>query len=118
MSYSEIVRNISHISEEDILKNTKKDIFLAFKEAISNSLEAIKSKKKLQADYKEASIFISIYAKSDTANEESFDYMTINDNGIGIETKGFQRFCQYMNSSKGYNNRYPRVNPGFLERHH
>ena len=33
MSYSEIVKNISHISEEDILKNTKNDIFLAFKEA-------------------------------------------------------------------------------------
>ncbi len=105
MSYSEIVKNISHISEEDILKNTKNDIFLAFKEAVSNSLEAIKSKKKLQPNYERASIVISVYAKSDTANEESFDYMIIKDNGIGLETKGFQRFCQYMNSSKGYNNK-------------
>ncbi len=65
MSYSEIVKNISHISEEDILKNTKNDIFLAFKEAVSNSLEAIKSKKKLQPNYERASIVISVYAKSD-----------------------------------------------------
>ena len=105
MSYTEIVSNISHISEEDILKNTKTDIFLAFKEAFSNALEAIKYKNKPVLNYNDGSVIVSIHTKQDMANEEIFDFMTIQDNGIGFEPSGFERFCQYINSSKGFNNK-------------
>lgn len=105
MSYTNIVREISHISEENILKNTKKDIFLAFKEAFNNSLEAIKDNNLPHKNYKDGQIIISVYSKHNISGDEIFDFLTIEDNGTGITPDGFKRFCQYINSSKGYNNK-------------
>lgn len=105
MSYFEVLQNISHIAEENILKNTKKDAFLAFKEAFNNSLEAIKDKNAPEKTYKNGNLIISIHTKKNITQEEILDFITIKDNGTGFIPAGFKRFCKYIDSSKGYNNK-------------
>ena len=62
MSYTDIVKNTSHISEKDILKKVKvNDIFTPFKEALNNSLEAIKCRNPKNDEYKDARITSIIY---------------------------------------------------------
>lgn len=106
MSYTDIIKNTSHISEKDILKKIKiNDIFIPFKEALNNSLEAIKTKNSKSDEYKNAQIFVNIFVKKDSANELRLDYLEIKDNGSGFTEKGFERFCRYMDISKGFNNK-------------
>lgn len=106
MSYTDIVKNTSHISEKDILKKVKvNDIFTPFKEALNNSLEAIKCKNPKNDEYKDARISVNIFVKKDSANELRLDYIEIKDNGSGFTEKGFERFCRYMDISKGFNNK-------------
>lgn len=106
MSYTDIIKNTSHISEKDILKKIKiNDIFIPFKEALNNSLEAIKTKNSKSDEYKNAQISVNIFVKKDSANELRLDYLEIKDNGSGFTEKGFERFCRYMDISKGFNNK-------------
>ncbi len=81
MSYTDIVKNTSHISEKDILKKVKvNDIFTPFKEALNNSLEAIKCRNPKNDEYKDARISVNIFVKKDSANELRLDYIEIKDN--------------------------------------
>lgn len=107
MLYSDIIKNTSHISEKDIIKKVNcSDAFVPFREALNNSLEAIKLKNiGIKNEYKGAEITISVYAKKDTANEIRLDYIEINDNGRGFTPEDIERFSKYFDDSKGFNNK-------------
>lgn len=109
MPYSDIIKNTSHISEKEILKRTKvKEPFIPLREALCNSLEAIKLKNRFNKesdDYKGGKIDIEIQVKEDISKSQCLDYIKISDNGIGFNSDNFRSFCRYMDASKGFNNK-------------
>lgn len=104
MKYEDLIKSIKHIDEKNILSIIKnKDPEISIKEAVSNALEAIKLKN--TGTYKTGEISIQIFIKQDLVKEETVDHIVIKDNGIGLDETNFKRFAQFINRTKGYQNK-------------
>ena len=103
------------IAEQKItLKNScnliskSKDVFSPLKEAITNSLDAISQRKKVDNKFS-PEIIVSVYFKTGDDlfknKEYKLDCIDIIDNGIGFTEENIRRFKDLANNSKGLNNR-------------
>lgn len=72
-------------------------------EAFTNSIEAIKIKKRDYSAY-DGKIDIIIKIKSNFADLPEFESLTIKDNGVGFNDTEFKRFNTYKDFTKGFKN--------------
>lgn len=81
-------------------------------EALTNSLEALASKN--FADLHKPEIVITFNFVGLTNEDKDLDTIEIFDNGIGFTDENYNRFSEFFDKSKGYNNR----GTGRLQFHH
>lgn len=84
------------------------DIFSPLKEAITNSLDAIAQKQKIQDNFTPSiSICVHFRTSKDLFGDETYtlDYISIEDNGIGFTSDNLVRFKKLAKKTKGLNNR-------------
>lgn len=92
IQYSSAIKNIS-IKRENYLQ----PIF----EAVTNALEAIHSSN-LE---KSGVVSIKLHFSKDNSEKQVFEFITIEDNGVGLNDKNFERLLRFMDDSKGYKNK-------------
>ena len=84
-----------------------KDVFAPMKEAITNSLDAVAHRQKINANFS-PKLSLSIYFKTekDLFGNEMYllDFITIEDNGIGFTKENWERFKKLAETTRGFNN--------------
>lgn len=74
-------------------------------EAVTNSLEAIDIRRKVETEYSPF-ITLEFFFNSDTeGNNDGLSSLVITDNGIGFDEQNFKRLKVYKDDTKGYANR-------------
>lgn len=74
-------------------------------EAVTNSLEAIDLRRKIEAEYNPF-VTVDFYFNADLkGNNDGLSRLVVTDNGIGFDEQNFKRINVYKDDTKGYANR-------------
>src|SRR5574344_418133 len=95
-------RGIYYANELSTIKKKDKEPFQPIFEAITNSLEAIYTK--FKGDMRRGSVYISFYTTKGVFEDDKqtflFDKIEITDNGIGIDSIGYNRLINLRDDTK------------------